>query len=276
MDCEQPYFAIKEVSELTGVNAVTLRAWQRRYGLLNPMRTEQGHRLYSQTDIETIRQIVAWLEKGVAISKVRPLLAEPEATDVTLQADEHKALPLAEITAALFDCQRKKLDQLLIQLMKEYPAELFLKQVVHPVEQAIQREDNPLVQIQQSLWQSVMTERCLALVAQARKHADKRSFLISFDSNVNYRLWVKAWLLADKGDDVTILPALDNKLLGLGAAMTQLKVESLYVFGEQRISPQAVSQLDTLQRHTGCQVTLLGSIATIHQHDFTHQSPRSE
>ncbi|UXI04060.1 MerR family transcriptional regulator [Photobacterium sp. TY1-4] len=276
MDCEQAYFAIKEVSELTGVNAVTLRAWQRRYGLLNPMRTEQGHRLYSQADIETIQQIVVWLEKGVAISKVRPLLAEPEANEVTPQADEHKALPLAEVTAALFDCRRKKLDQLLIQLMKEYPSELFLKQVVHPVEQAIQRADNPLAQIQQALWQSVMTERCLALVAQARKRADKSSFLISFEPNVNYRLWIKAWLLAEKGDDVTILPALDSKLLGLGAAMTQLKVESLYVFGEQRISPQAVSQLDALQRHIGCQITLLGSIATIHQHDFSHLSPRSE
>lgn len=32
-------FAISEVSEITGVNSVTLRAWQRRYGLLVPLRT---------------------------------------------------------------------------------------------------------------------------------------------------------------------------------------------------------------------------------------------
>ncbi|MBF4212988.1 MerR family DNA-binding transcriptional regulator, partial [Pseudomonas donghuensis] len=37
-------FPIREVARLTGVNPVTLRAWERRYGLIQPTRTESGHR----------------------------------------------------------------------------------------------------------------------------------------------------------------------------------------------------------------------------------------
>lgn len=72
-------FPIREVSRLTGVNAVTLRAWERRYGLILPTRTESGHRLYSQADIDEIRRILGWLERGVAVSKVGSILARDQA-----------------------------------------------------------------------------------------------------------------------------------------------------------------------------------------------------
>ncbi|MGL5554916.1 MAG: MerR family DNA-binding transcriptional regulator, partial [Aeromonas veronii] len=36
---DEGIYPIREVSRLTGVNAVTLRAWQRRYGLVQPART---------------------------------------------------------------------------------------------------------------------------------------------------------------------------------------------------------------------------------------------
>lgn len=40
------WLPIREVSRITGVNAVTLRAWERRYGLIVPHRTAKGHRLF--------------------------------------------------------------------------------------------------------------------------------------------------------------------------------------------------------------------------------------
>ncbi|OOE97942.1 hypothetical protein BZG79_15885, partial [Salinivibrio sp. MA427] len=47
MACEGSHtLTISQVAEQTGVNPVTLRAWQRRYGLLSPARTAKGHRLY--------------------------------------------------------------------------------------------------------------------------------------------------------------------------------------------------------------------------------------
>ena len=65
---------IREVARITGVNAVTLRAWERRYGLIVPLRTAKGHRLYEEAHIQRIRDILTWLNRGVAVSQIKPLL----------------------------------------------------------------------------------------------------------------------------------------------------------------------------------------------------------
>lgn len=77
---QQELFPIREVSRLTGVNPVTLRAWERRYGLIRPTRTDSGHRLYSMADVEAVRSILSWTERGVAVSKVGSILARSAAT----------------------------------------------------------------------------------------------------------------------------------------------------------------------------------------------------
>jgi len=65
---------IRTVSNLTGVNAVTLRAWERRYNLITPQRTPKGHRLYTHKDVERINQVVGLLNQGISVSHVKPLL----------------------------------------------------------------------------------------------------------------------------------------------------------------------------------------------------------
>lgn len=45
---------IRTVSALTRVNPVTLRAWERRYGVIRPLRTPKGLRLYAETDFERV------------------------------------------------------------------------------------------------------------------------------------------------------------------------------------------------------------------------------
>ncbi len=63
-------FPIRTVSEITGVNAVTLRAWERRYGLIKPSRTPKGHRIYSREDIRLIQEILERLSLGMSISQI--------------------------------------------------------------------------------------------------------------------------------------------------------------------------------------------------------------
>jgi len=68
---------IRTVSMMTGVNAVTIRAWERRYGLITPQRTPKGHRLYTHQDVERIRHIVELLKQGISVGHVKPLLEQP-------------------------------------------------------------------------------------------------------------------------------------------------------------------------------------------------------
>ncbi len=67
-------YPIRTVSSLTGVNAVTLRAWERRYGLIKPVRTTTGHRLYTREQIDLISHVVDLLGRGMSIGQVAPAL----------------------------------------------------------------------------------------------------------------------------------------------------------------------------------------------------------
>ena len=69
---------IGEVSRRTGVAVPTLRAWERRYGLLEPARTDGGHRLYSETDVERVRAMSRLLNDGwSAAAAAREVLRTP-------------------------------------------------------------------------------------------------------------------------------------------------------------------------------------------------------
>jgi methanogenic corrinoid protein MtbC1 len=64
-----PTYNLKVVLKETGIKADTLRAWERRYGLPHPDRTDGGHRLYSQYDIKTIRWLQARIDEGLRINR---------------------------------------------------------------------------------------------------------------------------------------------------------------------------------------------------------------
>lgn len=72
---QEGLYPIRHVCAETGVNDVTLRAWERRYGLIRPMRTPKGHRLYSADDIARIRRILELLDQGIPVSQVHRVLS---------------------------------------------------------------------------------------------------------------------------------------------------------------------------------------------------------
>jgi len=74
-------YPIRTVASLTGVNPVTLRAWERRYGLVKPHRTPKGHRLYTEDDINLIREVVDLLGAGISIGQVRQRLDSGRSPD---------------------------------------------------------------------------------------------------------------------------------------------------------------------------------------------------
>jgi DNA-binding transcriptional MerR regulator len=64
---ETPKYRIKSVSQQTGVPPVTLRAWERRYGLLNPRRTQSNYRLYSDQDVAVLRWLKSRIDSGIPV-----------------------------------------------------------------------------------------------------------------------------------------------------------------------------------------------------------------
>lgn len=79
MDNQAPTFNLKAVVRETGLKPDTLRAWERRYGLPEPDRTEGGHRLYSQEDIEILKWLIGRQDEGMSISRAVDLFRRMRA-----------------------------------------------------------------------------------------------------------------------------------------------------------------------------------------------------
>ena len=64
-----PIYNLKAVIKEVGLNPATLRAWERRYGLVKPQRSPGGQRLYSRQDIEVLKWLVERQNEGLSISR---------------------------------------------------------------------------------------------------------------------------------------------------------------------------------------------------------------
>ena len=61
-------YTVKQVSVLTGIGPDRLRAWERRYGVVSPTRSESGYRLYDDADLARLRMMVQLVETGAPAS----------------------------------------------------------------------------------------------------------------------------------------------------------------------------------------------------------------
>ncbi len=75
---DMPLFNTKAVVHQTGVPAPTLRAWERRYGILSPRRGENDYRLYSERDMMMVSWLRERVETGMTISQAIALLRSLE------------------------------------------------------------------------------------------------------------------------------------------------------------------------------------------------------
>lgn len=78
-------YTISEVALHTGVPPITLRAWESRYGMIQPERTDGGHRMYSKEDIHRIKTILFLKSKGHSLKNIPKILQEYDDKKYKLQ-----------------------------------------------------------------------------------------------------------------------------------------------------------------------------------------------
>jgi DNA-binding transcriptional MerR regulator/methanogenic corrinoid protein MtbC1 len=73
---EEQGYPIRVVSKKTGLSVHVIRAWEKRYGAVNPRRTPRGQRLYSKSEIERLTVLAAAVRGGWSIGSVVRLSGE--------------------------------------------------------------------------------------------------------------------------------------------------------------------------------------------------------
>ncbi len=128
-------FPIRTVSELTGVNSITLRAWETRYGLIEPVRKSSGHRLYTQEHIDLINRVVGLLDRGMRIGQVNAeIMAEKKAEHSTGENKQNQwQRYINGMIAAIICFDEQALERIYGEALSLYPVRTVTDKLLTPL-----------------------------------------------------------------------------------------------------------------------------------------------
>jgi len=195
-----PLYNIKAVEQSTGISASTLRAWERRYHVCRPTRSESGYRLYSDRDIAVIRwlktqvdagmaisQAVVWLENltedaGSLVQAVLPGNSEAvtapsvPATHQMMRRDY--ATLQTELLQALLSFDERAAEHVLAEAFALYPMELIGEHLITPVLVEIgERWHRGEVTITREHYATTLLQQRLAAILRTVPNPNKKSLI---------------------------------------------------------------------------------------------------
>ncbi|MFL1417777.1 MerR family transcriptional regulator [Pseudomonas fildesensis] len=272
-------FPIREVSRLTGINPVTLRAWERRYGLIQPTRTESGHRLYSKADIETVNRILDWIERGVAVSKVGKILArdEQQAEQIRSEGDGGEEGEWAQWQALLrqaisaFD--DRQLERLYGQIVATYPLNVAFQGIVMPLWSELLRHQGRFGQASEWLFfDAFLCAHAVQRLQLACASSVPRVLLAAMPGECRKLELLVAALLMSR-DDLAV------KVLGMGQPFDELTLvcektrpQALIIFSNHSHNHDLAGRLDRLALTLDCPLFLSGAASDLAQENLAGSS----
>ena len=133
-DAGPGYLRIGQLAKRTGISPELLRAWEQRYGLLQPTRTAGGFRLYSAADEARVRRMQSLVAGGLAAAQAARLVLSgdepaPQATPPPATTLEDAA---DDLTASLDRLDEQAANTALDRLFAAYTVETVLQEVVLP------------------------------------------------------------------------------------------------------------------------------------------------
>lgn len=259
---------IREVVRLTGINPVTLRAWERRYGLIQPVRTEGGHRLYSQRDVATILEAMRWTERGVAVSKVGGILARAEdaqgeasvaADAANAEWDEWQRL----VRQAMQQFDEARLEQVYGQVFSTYPMAAVFENILLPVWHR-QRLESGFGELSQWLFlDAFLRARVWQRLQLARQPGQVPVLLAALPGQCReLELLIAGLLLGSDGGGVRVL-SLEQPFEELSLVCEAVQPRALVLFAVAPPSPVQLRQLRKLVLAIDCPLAVAGAGAEL-------------
>ena len=272
-------FPIREVSRLTGVNPVTLRAWERRYGLIQPTRTESGHRLYSMTEIERVRSIVDWIDRGVAVSKVGKILARTEPLkalahiipDDLVQADYAQWQQQVQLAVSSFD--DRALDQVYNQIFSSYSLPVVFQNILMPLWlQMLQRQDAFGQTSEWLFFDGFLRARVLQRIVALRGTQPRKVIVSALAGQCRELELLVAALFLSGNDAVVRVLTTGQPFDELALVCERIKPQALVLFSNHAPTADLPRRLNRLALSLDCQVMLAGDAADLAQDSLAGSS----
>ena len=257
------WLPIREVARQTGVNAVTLRAWERRYGLIVPQRTPKGHRLFSAEHVQRIHAILTWLNRGVPVSQVKSLIDSAQAGPDTVENEWHALRQ--NLVTAISELAERRVDDAFNQAMALYPPRTLCEQLLLPLLKELEQrwQGQFGAQMERVFFLSWLRSKFGARIYHNNRQLQGAPLLLVNHSDLPLEphLWLSAWLASSADCPVEVfdwpLPAGE-----LALAVEHLQPRAVLLYSSKAIQVPALSKLLGGVR---CPTLIAGPTVCIHQ-----------
>jgi MerR family transcriptional regulator, light-induced transcriptional regulator len=131
-----PVLRIGELSRRAGVSGHVLRAWERRYGLLQPVRSDGGFRLYTEADERRVRRMRDHLARGLSAAEAAQATLQDDAAAGRVEAPGRLHAAAGELAGALrqaFDAFDEPAAQAILdRLVSDLSVTAVMREIVLP------------------------------------------------------------------------------------------------------------------------------------------------
>lgn len=127
-------YSIKDLEQLSGIKAHTLRIWEQRYNLLNPKRTDTNIRFYDDEDLKLILNVALLNDNGYKISKIASMDSEEmrgevmKLTERTLTHDDQ----IHALTICMIEMDEERFDKVLSTNILKLGFEQTMMNIIYP------------------------------------------------------------------------------------------------------------------------------------------------
>ena len=125
-------YSIKDLEQLSGIKAHTIRIWEQRYEVIKPRRTETNIRYYEDADLRKLLNVSFLVHEGVKISKVSKL-SEDELHEMVQEkscAQGNFALEINALKMAMFEYNQSAFDIAFNECILKYGTEKTFTEVL--------------------------------------------------------------------------------------------------------------------------------------------------
>lgn len=108
-------YSIKDLEQLSGIKAHTLRIWEQRYKFIVPKRTETNIRYYDDNDLKLVLNIALLKENGYKISKIAAMSREEMHSEVLRLTEDSLHFPdqIQTLTLAMIDLDEEQFNKII-------------------------------------------------------------------------------------------------------------------------------------------------------------------
>lgn len=191
----QSKYSIKDLEKLSGIKAHTLRAWEQRYNLIEPHRTDTNIRYYIDEHLKKILNIAVLVKSGMRISKVADLNAK-ELRAAVIDAGRYRGNYESQINAfklAMLDYDEYLFESIFNKCLIQFGTDETLTKILGRFIQEIGLlwQAGAITVSNEHFISSLVKQKLFAIIDQTmipRPGADSKSFVLYLPANELHEL----------------------------------------------------------------------------------------